>query len=34
MKLAGRIAKIALLQNLLQKNQSSFVAVYGRRRIG
>jgi uncharacterized protein len=34
MKLAGRQAEIALLQNLLQKEESSFVAVYGRRRIG
>ena len=34
MKIAGRKAEIALLQSLLKKDESSFVAVYGRRRIG
>ncbi len=34
MKIAGRKEEIALLQSLLQKDQSEFVAVYGRRRIG
>ena len=34
MKIAGRKAEIALLQSLLKKDESSFVAVYGRRCIG
>ncbi len=34
MKLSGRRAEINLLQNLLLKDEASFVAVYGRRRVG
>jgi AAA+ ATPase superfamily predicted ATPase len=34
MKIAGRQEEIALLQGLIEKDESSFVAVYGRRRIG
>lgn len=34
MKITGRKAEIKLLQSLLEKEESSFVAVYGRRRIG
>ena len=34
MEIAGRQEEIALLQSLLEKRKSSFVAVYGRRRIG
>ena len=34
MEIAGRQEEIALLQSLLEKGKSSFVAVYGRRRIG
>lgn len=34
MKIAGRKDEIALLQSILKKKQSEFVAVYGRRRIG
>jgi uncharacterized protein len=34
MKIAGRLEEITLLQSLLEKDESSFVAVYGRRRIG
>jgi uncharacterized protein len=34
MKLAGRKNEITLLQSLLEKEDPSFVAVYGRRRIG
>lgn len=34
MKIAGREKEIALLQSLIQKEEPSFVAVYGRRRIG
>ena len=34
MKIAGRKVETALLQSLLEKDESSFVAVYGRRRIG
>jgi hypothetical protein len=34
MKIAGRQAEIALLQSLLTKDEPSFVAVYGRRRVG
>lgn len=34
MKVAGRKEEITILQNLLEKDTSSFVAVYGRRRIG
>jgi uncharacterized protein len=34
MKIAGRQEEIALLQSLFEKDESSFVAVYGRRRIG
>jgi uncharacterized protein len=33
-QIAGRKQEIALLQGLLQKKRSEFVAVYGRRRIG
>ena len=34
MKVAGRKAEITLLQALLKKKESEFVAVYGRRRVG
>ena len=34
MKIAGRQEEVALLQDLLQKDNPEFVAVYGRRRIG
>ncbi len=34
MKIAGRKAEIKLLKFLLQKEESEFVAVYGRRRVG
>jgi uncharacterized protein len=34
MKIAGRQNEIALLQSLLEEDESSFLAVYGRRRIG
>jgi AAA+ ATPase superfamily predicted ATPase len=34
MKIAGRQNEIALLQSLLEKDDASFAAVYGRRRIG
>jgi hypothetical protein len=34
MKIAGRQEEIILLQRLLDKDESSFAAVYGRRRIG
>lgn len=34
MKIAGRKKEIALLQSLFDEEESSFVAVYGRRRIG
>lgn len=34
MKIAGRVAEISLLKNLLENQESEFVAVYGRRRIG
>jgi uncharacterized protein len=34
MKIAGRQEEIALLQSLIEKDESSFVAVYGRRRVG
>jgi hypothetical protein len=34
MKLAGRKVEIQLLESLLHKNEVSFVAIYGRRRIG
>jgi AAA+ ATPase superfamily predicted ATPase len=34
MKIAGRKKEIALLQSLLEEDESSFLAVYGRRRIG
>ena len=34
MKIAGRHEEIKLLQSLINKDKSSFVAVYGRRRIG
>lgn len=34
MKIAGREKEIALLQSLFEKEESSFVAIYGRRRIG
>jgi uncharacterized protein len=34
MKVAGRQKEIALLQSLFEKKDSSFLAVYGRRRIG
>jgi len=33
-KLAGRISEISVLQALLKKEESEFVAVYGRRRVG
>ena len=34
MKIAGRQAEVVLLQSLLKKEESAFVAMYGRRRIG
>jgi uncharacterized protein len=34
MKIAGRQEEIALLQKLMGKDESSFIAVYGRRRVG
>lgn len=34
MKIAGRSQEISILQELLQKDNAEFVAVYGRRRIG
>ena len=34
MKIAGRQEEIALLEDLLRKNNPEFVAVYGRRRVG
>lgn len=34
MKLTGRQREISILQNLLEKEESEFVAVYGRRRVG
>jgi uncharacterized protein len=34
MKIAGRQEEIALLKNLLEKEESSFIAMYGRRRVG
>ncbi len=34
MKLAGRKKEVKLLNHLLEKDQSEFVAVYGRRRVG
>jgi uncharacterized protein len=34
MKIAGRQEEIVLLKNLLKKEESSFVAMYGRRRVG
>ncbi|MEY4540511.1 MAG: hypothetical protein RLZZ306_2268 [Bacteroidota bacterium] len=34
MKIAGRQEEIALLQSLFEKDESSFVAMYGRRRVG
>ncbi len=34
MKLAGRVKEIAKLKSLLEKDESEFVAVYGRRRVG
>jgi uncharacterized protein len=34
MKVAGRTEEIAILQKLMQKEQSEFIAVHGRRRIG
>ena len=34
MEIAGRQEEIALLRKLFEKNDSSFVAVYGRRRVG
>ncbi|MEZ4988679.1 MAG: ATP-binding protein [Saprospiraceae bacterium] len=34
MNIAGRQAEIATLQDLLKKNRSEFLAVYGRRRVG
>ena len=34
MEIAGRKAEIKLLQSLIEKDEASFVAVYGRRRIG
>ena len=34
MKIAGRQVEVALLQSLLKKEESAFVAMYGRRRIG
>jgi uncharacterized protein len=34
MKIAGRQEEIVILKNLLEKEGSSFVAMYGRRRVG
>ena len=34
MKLSGRIKEIKQLEKLLKKEQSEFVAIYGRRRVG
>ncbi len=34
MELIGRVEEVALLKSLLDKDESEFVAVYGRRRIG
>ena len=34
MKIAGRKEEIALLQSILEEEESSFLAVYGRRRVG
>ncbi len=34
MEIAGRLKEIALLQSILEKRDASFLAVYGRRRIG
>ena len=34
MEIAGRKEEITLLQSLIEKEEASFVAVYGRRRIG
>ena len=34
MKLAGRKKEVKLLNHLLEKDESEFVAVYGRRRVG
>ncbi len=34
MKIAGRKDEIALLQSILEEEEASFLAVYGRRRIG
>ena len=34
MKIVGRESEIGLLTGLLQKEESEFVAVYGRRRVG
>ncbi len=34
MKIAGRQEEIALLQSLFEDDESSFLAVYGRRRVG
>jgi uncharacterized protein len=34
MKIIGRKKEIALLQSLLEQEEASFVAVYGRRRVG
>lgn len=34
MKIAGRKEEITLLQSLFENDESSFVAVYGRRRVG
>jgi len=34
MQLAGRKKEIKILNHLLEKDHSEFVAVYGRRRVG
>ena len=34
MKIAGRKEEITLLKSLLGKDEASFVAIYGRRRVG
>ncbi len=34
MKIAGRVNEIKMMKHLLEKQQSEFLAVYGRRRIG
>ena len=34
MEIAGRKEEVEILESLLDKNESSFVALYGRRRVG